>query len=205
MPLQKEFYTRDSLIVAKELLGKILVHETHEGIISGKIVETEAYKGPEDKAAHSFGNKRTARTETMYGPKGCTYIYLIYGLYYCINVTSGALEGKPEASLIRAIEPLKGIDLMMKRRGPTGKLTNVASGPGRLCIAMGLTKSHNGLDMSKPPLYITEGDNENLDIAQSTRIGVDYAEEHKDLPWRFYIKNNTYVSVKPKNNKKDKA
>jgi DNA-3-methyladenine glycosylase len=200
MPLTKEFYTRDSLIVAKELLGKILIHEAPEGVTAGKIVETEAYKGPEDKAAHSFGNRRTPRTETMYGPKGHAYIYLIYGMYYCINVTSGAVEGKPEATLIRALEPIQGIELMMKRRGPTGRLVNMASGPGRLCIAMGLTKIYNGLDMTKPPLYIAEGQSVNpQDIAQAPRIGVDYADEHKDLPWRFYIKNNPYVSVKPKN------
>ncbi len=199
MALSKEFYTRDSLIVAKELLGKILIHEAPEGVTAGKIVETEAYKGPEDKAAHSFGNRRTPRTETMYGPKGHAYIYLIYGLYYCINVTSGTDEGKPEASLIRALEPVQGIELMMKRRGPTGQLINVASGPGRLCIAMGLTKIHNGHDMTKPPLYITEGQNINPeDIIQAPRIGVDYADDHKDLPWRFYIKNNPYVSVKLK-------
>ncbi len=199
MPLQREFYIRDSLVVAKELLGKILVHEAPEGATAGKIVETEAYKGPEDKAAHSFGNRRTPRTETMYGPKGHAYIYLIYGLYYCINVTSGTTEGKPEATLIRALEPVQGVDLMMKRRGPTGQLVNVTSGPGRLCIAMGLTKIHNGLDMSKPPLYITQGQIVNPDdIAQAPRIGVDYADDHKDLPWRFYIKDNPYVSVKPK-------
>jgi DNA-3-methyladenine glycosylase len=202
MPLQKEFYIRDSLTVAKKLLGKILVHEAPEGVTAGKIVETEAYKGPEDKAAHSFGNRRTPRTETMYGPKGHAYIYLIYGLYYCINVTSGITEGKPEATLIRALEPVQGIELMMKRRGPTGQLANVASGPGRLCIAMGLTKIHNGLDMSKPPLYITNGQTiDAQNIAQAPRVGVDYAGDHKDRPWRFYIKNNPYVSVKPKNKK----
>jgi DNA-3-methyladenine glycosylase len=202
MPIKKDFYCRDSLIVARDLLGKLLVHESPEGVTAGKIVETEAYKGPEDKAAHSFGNKRTPRTETMYGPKGHSYIYLIYGLYYCINVTSGAFEGKPEATLIRALEPVKGIDLMIKRRKQTGQLVNISSGPGRLCIAMGLTKIHNGLDMSQPPLYITEGQSVDLqDITQAPRIGVDYAAEHKDLPWRFYIKNNPYVSCKSKNKK----
>lgn len=202
MPLQREFYTRDSLVVAKELLGKILVHEAPEGVTAGKIVETEAYKGPEDKAAHSFGNRRTPRTETMYGPKGYAYIYLIYGMYHCINVTSGVVVGKPEATLIRAIEPVEGIDLMMKRRGSTGKLSSIASGPGRLCIAMGLTKIHNSLNMTKPPLYITEGQVvDPQDVIQAPRVGVDYAAEHKDLPWRFCIKNNPYVSVKLKNNK----
>jgi DNA-3-methyladenine glycosylase len=199
MILQREFYARDSLIVAKELLGKILVHETSEGIGAGRIVETEAYKGPEDKAAHSYGNRRTPRTETMYGPKGHSYIYLIYGLYHCLNVTSGSILGKPEATLIRALEPVQGIELMMKRRGETGKITNVASGPGRLCVAMGLSKIHNAQYMVKPPLYIDEGQSVNpADIVEASRIGVDYAGDCKDLPWRFYIKNNPYVSVKLK-------
>lgn len=199
MILQREFYSRDSLIVAKELLGKILIHKTVEGIVSGRIVETEAYKGPEDKASHSYGNKRTPRTETMFGPKGCAYIYLIYGLYCCLNVTSGAVDGKPEATLIRAIEPLQGLDLMMKRRGPTGNKSNLASGPGRLCMAFGLSKVQNGIDVCQPPFYIE--DNQKVDygdIIEAARIGVDYAAEWKDMPWRFYIKNNPFVSVKVK-------
>jgi DNA-3-methyladenine glycosylase len=199
MILRREFYNRDSLTVAKELLGKILIHETPEGITAGKIVETETYKGPEDKASHSYGNRRTPRTETMFGPKGHSYIYLIYGLYCCLNVTSGAVVGKPEATLIRAVEPLKGIDLMMKRRGPTGKITNVASGPGRLCIAMGLSKIQNGADVCQPPFYID--DNQTIDsteIVETTRIGVEYAADWKDKPWRFYIKDNLYVSIKIK-------
>ncbi len=197
MILKREFYIRDSVVVAKELLGKILVNETSEGITAGKIVETEAYKGPEDQASHSYGNKRTPRTETMFGPKGHAYIYLIYGLYCCFNVTSGAVIGKPEATLIRAVEPLKGLDLMMKRRGPTGQRKNIASGPGRLCIAMGISKTHNGIDVCKPPFYIEDNSMvDSANIVETSRIGVDYAADWKDMPWRFYIKNNPFVSVK---------
>jgi DNA-3-methyladenine glycosylase len=197
MILKREFYNRDSITVAKELLGKILIHEAPEGITAGKIVETEAYKGPEDKASHSYGNRRTPRTETMFGPKGHSYIYLIYGLYCCLNVTSGAVVGKPEATLIRAVEPLKGIDLMMKRRGSTGQMTNLASGPGRLCIAMGLSKVQNGIDVCQPPFCIEDNQTiDSINIVETTRIGVDYAADWKDKPWRFYIKNNPFVSIK---------
>ena len=120
MLLKREFYERDPLVVAKELLGKTLVHETAQGITSGMIVETEAYLGPEDKASHAFGNRRTKRTETQFGPKGHAYVYLIYGMYYCFNVISGEIPGKPEAVFIRALQPLEGVELMIKRR-PTAK------------------------------------------------------------------------------------
>ena len=200
MVLKRDFYSRDSLIVAKELLGKILVHKSPEGLTSGYIVETEAYKGPEDKASHAYAGKRTARTETMFGPKGHAYIYLIYGMYHCLNATSGSVEGKPEATLIRALEPIEGLDLMLKRRGSTGKKETIASGPGRLCIAMGLTKKQNNIDLCNSSFYITEGKKiQPTKIMQVPRIGVDYAHEHKDLPWRFYLKENPYVSIKLKN------
>ena len=112
MILERQFYERDTLIVAKELLGKFLVHETSEGVTSGKIVETEAYKGPEDKASHAYGNLRTGRTEVQFGPKGHAYVYLVYGMYYCFNVTSGRVPGKPEAILVRALEPVLGVEIM---------------------------------------------------------------------------------------------
>jgi DNA-3-methyladenine glycosylase len=198
--LKLEFYQRDPLTVAKTLLGKTLVHETAEGTVSGKIVETEAYMGPEDKASHAYGNRRTPRTETMYGPKAHAYIYLIYGLYYCFNVTAGAVAGKPEAVLVRAVEPLEGVELMKKRRGAVeGKAVNLASGPSRLCMAMGLTKQLNAIDMTAPPLYIKDAPNvPDSEVAQAPRIGVDYADDWKNMPWRLYLKGNPYVSVKAK-------
>jgi DNA-3-methyladenine glycosylase len=201
MMLKREFYERDPLVVAKELLGKTVVHETREGITAGRIVETEAYMGPEDKASHAYGNLRTKRTETQFGPKGHAYIYLIYGMYYCFNVASGKISGKPEAVLMRALEPLEGIELMEKRRPCAhGKLQNLANGPGKLCTAMALSKKQNDADLTAPPFYIRD-DGVTVpkgDIVQTTRIGVDYADDWKEKPWRFYIKDSQFVSVKAK-------
>lgn len=198
MPLQRLFYQRDILEVSKTLLGKLLVHETAQGITIGRIVETEAYCGPEDLAAHSSGGRRTPRNEVMFGEKGHAYVYLIYGMYYCFNVTAGKVVGKPEAVLIRALEPLEGVELMIKRRAvKSGKAANLTNGPGRLCMAMGITKALNLADVTVPPFYIEEAKLvESRDIVETTRIGVDYGGDWKNRPWRFYIKSNDYVSVK---------
>lgn len=199
MILQRAFYEREVVAVSKDLLGKILVHESPEGLTAGKIVEVEAYLGPEDKAAHSSGGRRTARNEVMYGQKGHAYVYFIYGLYYCINVTAGAIPGKPEAVLIRAVEPVDGVDIMAKRRGVVdGKVANLTNGPSRLCMAMDISRAQNNADLTHPPLYINDApaaDCEN--IVESTRIGIDYAAaEWRDKPWRFFIRNSKYVSRK---------
>jgi DNA-3-methyladenine glycosylase len=198
MILKREFYERDVLTVAKDLLGKVLVYESAEGICSGRIVETEAYCGPEDKASHAYSNLRTKRTETQFGEKGHAYIYLIYGLYYCLNVTAGATAGKPEAILFRALEPIEGLDLMAKRRPASkGKDIDFANGPSKLCMAMALSKEQNGFDMCSPPLYVTLGaEISEAEIVQTTRIGVDYADDWKNKPWRFYIKHCPFVSTK---------
>ncbi len=198
MILQKPFYQSDTITVARKLLGKILVHETKEGTTAGKIVETEAYRGPEDKAAHSYGGRRTARNEVMFGQKGRAYVYFIYGLYFCINVTAGNVARKPEAVLIRALEPVVGVEIMAKRRGAKdGKLGNLANGPGKLCIAMSISKAQDKTDLTAPPLYIEDAplilqD----DIIETTRVGVDYSGEYKNKLWRFYIRNNRFVSLK---------
>jgi DNA-3-methyladenine glycosylase len=193
--LQRLFYQQGILTVSKSLLGKILVHKTDDGVTAGKIVETEAYSGPEDKAAHSSGGRRTPRNEVMYGQKGHAYVYLIYGMYNCINITAGSIPGKPEAVLIRALEPIKGVELMAKRRGCPDKPVNLTNGPGRLCIAMGISRAQNLLDLTVPPLYLEEAPEMLPDeIVASKRVGVDYAGEWKDLPWRFYVKNNRFVS-----------
>lgn len=200
MILKRRFYERDTLIVAKELLGKFLVHEKADGVTSGKIVETEAYMGPEDKASHAYGNLRTERTEVQFGPKGHAYIYLVYGMYYCLNVTSGKVPGKPEAILVRALEPVSGVEIMMKRRMVSESSPNkLANGPGRLCMALGLSTKQNSVDLCAPPLHIDSGVLVNKrDIVQTTRINVDYADKWKNLPWRFLIKNNTFVSKQAK-------
>lgn len=198
MVLKRKFFERNTIDVSKELLGKFLVHETEEGTTVGKIVETEAYVGPEDRAAHSYNGHRTERTEVMFGLKGHSYVYQIYGIYFCINVTSGNVSGKPEAVLIRALEPVEGITIMTKRRG-IGKdqLRSLSNGPSKLCIAMGISKKHNGTDLCDSSLHIEKGlkVSENQ-ISQTKRINVDYAGKWKHLPWRFFIKDNDFVSVK---------
>jgi DNA-3-methyladenine glycosylase len=198
MILQREFYKKDVTTVAKELLGKIIVHELPEGITAGRIVETEVYRGPEDKAAHSYGGRRTARNEVMYGEKGHAYVYFIYGMYFCINITAGNLPGKPEAVLIRAIDPVAGEEIMAKRRHVIhGSKANLTNGPGRLCMAMDITKAQNKIDLTAPPLYIKDATPVHQEeIVETTRIGIDYAGEWKNSLWRFYIKENRNVSKK---------
>jgi DNA-3-methyladenine glycosylase len=198
MILHRTFYERDTITVAKELLGKIIVHESAEGTTEGRIVETEAYRGPEDQAAHSSGGRRTPRNEVMYGEKGHAYVYLIYGMYFCVNITAGNMFGKPEAILLRALEPVAGEKIMARRRRVIGVgKGNLTKGPGRLCMAMGITKAENKLDVTNPPLYIKNAAPVNSEeIVETTRVGVDYAGEWKNIPWRFYIKGNRYVSMK---------
>lgn len=196
MILQRAFYQRDILTVSRELLGKILLHQTPEGTSAGKIVETEAYAGPEDRAAHSYGGRKTLRNAIMFGEKGHAYVYLIYGMYYCVNITAGSVPGKPEAVLIRALEPVEGLELIAKRRGnPKGKVQILTNGPGRLCMALAITKAQYGADLTAPPFYIKDGASvSSNDIVETTRVGIDYANEWVDKPWRFYIKGNSYVS-----------
>jgi DNA-3-methyladenine glycosylase len=196
--LQRSFYQQDTMVVSKALLGKILLHQTPEGTVSGKIVETEAYRGPEDQAAHSSGGRRTPRNEVMYGEKGHAYVYFIYGMYFCFNITAGDIPGKPEAVLIRALEPVEGIDLMDKRRKISkGKVANLTNGPGRLCMAMGISKVQNGLDLTTSAFYVKDAPSISAsDIVEATRIGVDYAGEWQKKPWRFYVKDNRFVSIK---------
>ncbi len=197
MILLRTFYEIDTITVAKSLLGKTLVHETCEGTTAGKIVETEAYRGPEDKAAHSFGGRKTARSEVMFGPKGHAYVYFIYGMYYCFNITSGSILGKPEGVLIRALEPVNGEDIMAKRRGiAREKTVNLSNGPGRLCMAMGISREQNKMDLTIRPFYIQDASSISSKlIVGATRIGVDYAGEWKNKPWRFYIRGNRFVSA----------
>jgi DNA-3-methyladenine glycosylase len=196
MILNRKFYERDALTVARELLGRFLVHENTEGTTVGKIVETEAYIGPEDKASHAYNSLRTQRTEVQFGPKGHAYIYQVYGMYFCFNVTSGRQVGKPEAILVRALEPMRGVELMIRRRSfARNQIVSLANGPSKLCIAMGISKKQNDTDLCVPPLCIRTGVMVNMEqVIQTTRVNVDYAEEWKRLPWRFFIKNNHFVS-----------
>jgi DNA-3-methyladenine glycosylase len=196
MILKRSFYERDTLTVAKDLLGKLLIHETLEGTTSGKIVETEAYLGPEDKASHAYGNLCTKRTEAQFGPKGHAYIYFVYGMHYCFNVTSGSIPGKPEAILVRALEPVSGVAIMAKRRGVSNRnMIKLTNGPGKLCMAMGMSTKQNGIDLIVPPLHIDDEETvEKSNIVETTRVNVDYADEWKNSPWRYCIKDNAFVS-----------
>jgi DNA-3-methyladenine glycosylase len=197
MILQESFYQQDTIIVARELLGKILIHQSSEGTTTGRIVETEAYRGPEDQAAHSSGGRRTTRNEVMFGQKGRAYIYFIYGLYHCFNVTAGNVPGKPEAVLIRALEPIAGLEIMANCRGQQAKVTNLTNGPSKMCMAMGLSKAQNKTNLTAPPLYIEDAPLiPQKEIVETTRVGVDYSREWKNKPWRFYIRDNRFVSVK---------
>lgn len=200
--LNREFYNRDSTIVAKELLGKVLVHETDGRRAAAIIVETEAYMGAEDKAAHSYGGRRTPRVEVMYGGPGFSYVFLIYGMYNCFNIVTRE-EGIPQAVLIRAAEPIEGFDFMARNRfnKEFAQLTKIqikglTNGPGKLCGALSIDRKLNGEDLCGNELYVEEGEEREFVVVSSKRIGIDYAEEARDYLWRFYIEDNLYVSVK---------
>lgn len=195
--LSREFYLRDdTLRVARELIGKFLVVPTETGDrISGVIVETEAYLGAIDKAAHSYGNRRTPRTEIMFGAGGRAYVFFIYGMYFQLNVIVGAVDS-PHCVLIRAVEPLAGIEMMRERRGPM-KDKNLTSGPGKLCIALGIDKTFNGADLLGDKIWIEKGKSyADSEISSGKRIGIDYAREFAEKPWRFWVKDNLFVSRK---------
>lgn len=183
--LTQEFFLNDAVTLAQSLLGKVLVHETPEGMTSGIIVETEAYIGPEDRAAHTFNNRRTPRTEIVFHGGGHAYVYLVYGLHCCLNVTAN-ITGKPECVLLRALQPLDGIGLMQSRR-KISSVKTLCNGPGKLCSAMGITREHNGLDLCGDELYIADIGFRDMKIAVSARIGIDYAGEWKDKPLRFFV------------------
>lgn len=191
--LTREFYRRDARQVAPELLGKLLVHKTPQGIRSGMIVETEAYLGPEDAASHAYQNKRTVRTEILFGPAGYAYVYLIYGMYHCLNVVVNE-ENRPEAVLIRAVEPIEGIVAMLKTRN-CKDIKNLSNGPGKLCQALGINQQFNGLDLCGQTLFITDHQSiKTSEIGVSPRVNIEYAGEYKDRLWRYYMKENPFVS-----------
>lgn len=189
-PLQADFFKKPTLDLAQALLGCLLVKVTDEGISSGYVVETEAYMGPEDRAAHSFGNRRTKRTEVMFGEAGYIYTYSMH-THCLVNVVSGEID-KPEAVLIRAVEPLTSIDLMHRRRGVLD-VKNLTNGPGKLTKALGITMEDYGNPFHKPPLFIAEGFKPTA-ISSGPRIGIENSGEAKDYPWRFWITGNQYVS-----------
>jgi DNA-3-methyladenine glycosylase len=193
--LSRDFYTRTgTLRIARELLGKLLVVPLEDGRrVSGMIVETEAYRGPLDKASHAYGHRRTARTESMYGTGGMAYVYFIYGMYYQFNVVTN-IAGTPHAVLIRALEPVEGLDVMRERR-PVRRDKDLTSGPGKLCIAMGIDRSFDRADLLGDKLWLEEHKHvTSRQIASGPRVGIDYAEEYAIKPWRFWLRDNIYVS-----------
>jgi len=195
--LDIKFYEQSALSVAKELLGKHLVRKIGRHRIITKIVETEAYCGPEDKACHAFDNRRTSRTETMFMPGGHAYIYLIYGLNHCLNIVTEKSD-VPHAVLIRAVEPVEGLDLIKKNRPLIKNIYDFTNGPGKLTKALNIDMNLNGYDIIKgTELYIENNpENSDISIVKTKRVNIDYAGEFKDKPWRFYIKDNPFVSKK---------
>ena len=194
--LPRSFYGRDTLEVAKDLLGKTLVRKLDGERLSLKIIETEAYCGPWDRACHA-SKGMTERNRVMFGEPGHAYVYFIYGMYYCLNLVTEQ-NGYPAAVLIRAGEPLNGIEVMRSLRKKAKKDTDLTSGPGKLCMALGIDRGLNGADLCDGILFVEDAPPVK-NIVSANRIGVDYAGEYKDKPWRFYIKNNPYVSVTVKN------
>lgn len=218
--LERDFFTTDALELSRRLIGKIMVHETPLGRVRGMITETEAYMGVEDKGSHTYGGRRTERTEPMFHIGGTSYVYFIYGMYNCVNVTAGA-DGIPMAALIRMVEPADEasrsimeqfrMEDMQRRRAarekrkaeravrtaagvaaenvPASVKKHLADGPGKLCIAMHITKADNDIDMAvSRAFYLTEGiEVEESRILAGKRIGIDYAEEAADYLWRFTL------------------
>lgn len=189
-PIDISFFQSSTLDLARSLLGMLLVNETERGTASGWIVETEAYMGPDDRAAHSYGNRRTARTEVMFGPPGFAYTHVMH-THCLINVVSGRI-GHPESVLIRSIEPNTGIDLMFERRGIDKKIWELANGPGKLTKSLGIVKEDYGRPLFERPLYISEGKKIER-VSMGPRIGIENSGEARHYPWRFWEKDSPFV------------
>lgn len=195
MKLGQAFFMQEALEVAPLLLGKFLVSHIGGAKTVGKIVETEAYCGIEDKACHAYNNRRTKRTEVMFQEGGLAYITLCYGLHHMFNVVTGKADS-PQAVLIRAIEPTENIDLMLQRRGMLLSKKQFTSGPGTLTKALGITTAYHGINLINSDIIYLEDRHVVVapdDIITSTRVGIDYAEEWKEMPWRFRLKGNAWT------------
>ena len=199
--LSRDFYNRPTLEAARLLLGKYLVRRWNGETLAGRVVETEAYIGRCDKACHAYQYRRTARTETLFSPPGTAYSYLIYGMYHCLNFVTEP-EGEPAAVLLRALQPVAGGETMARLRYGDRPLTpsrrkNLLNGPGKVCQALALTRAENGLDLTGDGLFLCDGPEdaglppfpapEGEIVITGPRIGVDYAEEARDFPWRFRL------------------
>jgi DNA-3-methyladenine glycosylase len=194
--LPVSFYTREDVVkISRELLGKVMVTELGGSRTAGIIVETEAYAGPADKACHAFGRRHTSRTAPMFREGGIAYIYLIYGIYHLFNIVTNVAD-EPFAVLVRAIEPVEGVDVMLERRGLQSATPQLTAGPGTLSIALGITKALSGESLQGPHIWIEDRGIRvaKKDIVAATRVGVAYAQEDALLPYRFFIRGNPYVS-----------
>lgn len=196
MKLPLSFYHRNDVVaISRELLGKYLFTRINGEFTGGYIVETEAYNGIIDRASHSYGNRLTPRTKTMYGEGGIAYVYLCYGIHEMFNIVT-SVEGQPHAILIRAIQPTDGLDIMLDRRKMSALKSTITSGPGSVAQALGISRQINAISLQSDTLWIEDRGmvipNEN--IAAVPRVGIAYAKEDALLPYRFYIKGNSYVS-----------
>jgi len=192
-PLAASFYNRPTETVARELLGAVLECHTPDGSASGRIVETEAYLGEHDLACHAAAG-RTTRTAPLYGPPGIAYVYFIYGMYWCFNAVTRA-EHEPSAVLVRAIEPLDGIELMRRRRPKVRRDVDLTNGPGKLCLALGIDGALNCSPLQRPPLLIRGGETiADANVVITPRIGIT---ESADWPLRWFVRENSYVSKTP--------
>lgn len=196
MKIDKAYYSNpDVLFLARDLLGKVLVTRINGAVTSGIITETEAYAGVTDKASHAYGSRRTGRTEVMYRPGGVAYVYLCYGIHYLFNVVT-SVQDEPHAVLIRAVEPLAGKAIIEKRRNMSIDKASVSSGPGSVSKALGIDLGLNSKDLTGNEIWIEDHGfrYDDSEIVAAPRVGVDYAGEDALLPWRFFVKNNKYVS-----------
>ena len=194
--IEATFYLQENVLaVAKALLGKILVSNFNNVLTAGRIVETEAYNGVVDKASHSYGGRRTNRTEIMYAQGGVSYVYLCYGIHHLFNVVCN-VANTPHAVLIRALEPLMGIEDMLIRTNKKTLDNTLTKGPGNVCKALGINTKHTGSSLLQEEIYIVDDGFGYTDsnITATPRIGVDYAGEDAQLPYRFIVKDNKYVS-----------
>lgn len=188
-PLPKAFFARPTATVARRLLGHVLVSRIRGREVRGRIVETEAYIGPHDPACHAYGYRRTARTETLYGPPGIAYVYFTYGMHWCLNAVTERID-YPAAVLIRALEPLAGIELMRRRRGDVPDRA-LCAGPARLCEALGITGAQDGRSLQRGDLRILSGNGARFRIGVTPRIGITRA---RDWPLRFVVLGSRWVS-----------
>lgn len=200
-PINIDFFKEDARIVGEELLGKLFIRKYDGNILVTRIVETEAYIGRLDKACHAFNYKKTPRVLPLYEKAGIAYVYAIYGMYHCMNIVTGEKDD-PQAVLIRAVEPIEGLNIMSLNRFNKSydelrkrEILNLTSGPGKLCIALNIDRSLNTHSVFSEELSIYDDGYCDFETVSCKRIGIDYAEEAVDFPWRYYIKDNKFVSV----------